>query len=351
MTAIMRKTGVVTDPSYLDHMPEANVPEQPSRLKRLYEALAENRRMDHLVHVPAALATPADILRVHTPEYLQRLSDTHGREQVVLTPDTMTSSGSFTAAMAAAGGFCEAVKAVVEGGVDNAFALIRPPGHHAERSRAMGFCLFNNVAVGAAYARQVCGIQRVLIIDWDVHHGNGTQHAFERDPTVCFFSTHQYPHFPGTGSFTSTGRGPGEGYTVNVPLPKGYGDGEYAAIYDTLLPPLVEAFRPELILVSAGFDTHRLDPMGAMCMSDDGFAVLTRCVMNLADQSCNGRLAMVLEGGYHIDSLARCVTGVLLELSDQTHHRVSEWTDTANQKKVRYAVTRSGHVHRRYWKN
>ncbi len=351
MGIAMRKTGIVMDACYLDHVPEGNIPEQPDRLNRVYRMLAEHRLLDDLVRIPSTLAMPEDILRIHTADYLQRLCDTHGREQVVLTPDTMTSSGSFTAAMTAAGGFCAALTDVVEGRVGNAFALVRPPGHHAERSRAMGYCLINHIAVGAAFARHVCGVDRVLIVDWDVHHGNGTQHAFERDPGVLFFSTHQYPHFPGTGTFTSTGRGPGEGYTMNVPLPKGYGDGEYAAIYSNLLPPLAEAYRPQLILVSAGFDAHRLDPLGGMVMSDTGFAVLTRCLMELADRHCGGRLAMVLEGGYHVDSLGQCVSAVLREMSDQTRHRVDESAETASPKKVSYAVTRCRHVHQRYWRN
>ncbi|MFH1983097.1 MAG: histone deacetylase [Pseudomonadota bacterium] len=348
---MMRKTGIVTDAHYLGHVPEEHIPERPARLASIYRNLTESRLITELTSLPAVTAAPEDILKVHTPEYFQRIASTAGRDQVILTPDTMTSAGSFDAAMLAAGGFCAAVAAVLEGRVDNAFALVRPPGHHAERSRAMGYCLFNNVAIGATFARRAFGISRILIVDWDVHHGNGTQHIFEDDSGVFFFSTHQFPHFPGTGHFTSTGRGRGEGYTMNVPLPKGYGDGEYAAIYADLLPPLVEAYQPEIILVSAGFDTHRLDPMGAMNMSEDGFAVLTRCLMSLADQFCGGRLALVLEGGYHIETLGGCVDAVLREMSDKTHARVAACADTAQKKKVNYAVSRCRHVHQRYWKN
>lgn len=346
-----RITGIVTDARYLDHVPEGHIPERPARLEGIYRRLKERHLDTSLIPIPAVLAAPGDILRVHTPEYFQRLSSTADRDQVILTPDTMTSSGSFEAAMLAAGGFCAAVSAVIKGSVENAFAIVRPPGHHAERSRAMGYCLFNNVAIGAAFARQAFGLKRILIVDWDVHHGNGTQHVFEDDSGVFFFSSHQFPHFPGTGHFTSTGRGSGEGYTMNVPLPRGYGDGEYAAIFEDLLPPLAEAYKPEMILVSAGFDTHRGDPMGGMKMSAQGFAVLTRCLVSIADRCCEGRLAMVLEGGYHIDSLGGCVEAVLREMSGLTQANIAACIGSASKKKVFYAVSRCRHVHQRYWEN
>ena len=214
----------------------------------------------------------------------------------------------------------------------------------------MGFCLFNNVALAAEFARKNLGMERVLIIDWDVHHGNGTQHLFERDPAVLFFSIHQYPHFPGTGFFTEAGIGPGEGYTVNLPIPRGYGDGEYVAILSAILPPLAEEFRPDLILVSAGFDMHPEDPMGGMQVTSRGFSGMTRCIMELADQCCGGKLVLSLEGGYCIDAIGEVVKAVLMELAGLTCCHLPDMVDQARPKKVLYALKRSVNVQRQYWK-
>ena len=251
----------------------------------------------------------------------------------------------------AAGGLFEAITGVVDGIVDNAFVLARPPGHHAEKSRAMGFCLFNNVALGAAFARKALGLKRVLIVDWDVHHGNGVQHIFEQDPSVFYFSIHQYPLFPGTGVFTETGRGPGEGYTINIPLSRGYGDGEYLLFFDKILWPVAQMFKPELILVSAGFDTHRKDPIGGMRMTANGFAALTRSLMELAETCCHGRLVMTLEGGYHLEALKQSVKAVLREMADQTYTSPTGVLAGANIKKAGPAIFRSIKVHGIYWEN
>jgi acetoin utilization deacetylase AcuC-like enzyme len=291
-----------------------------------------------------------EILWVHSLDHFRRLAATRGKEYWSFTPDTYASGGSFYAALLAAGGIFEMIERVSSGELKNGFALVRPPGHHAERNRAMGFCLINNVALGARFARRALGVKRILIVDWDVHHGNGTQHCFEGDPSVLFFSIHQNLKFPGTGLFTDVGRGEGEGRNVNIPLSKGYGDSEYVAIFERLLKPVALEFEPELILVSAGFDTHKDDPMGGMRMTAEGFGALTRSVINMADRCCGGKLVLSLEGGYNLPALENSVKEVLKELSGLAASEVTELAAQANRKKMKYAQERCLHVHRQYWK-
>ncbi|MBW1922769.1 MAG: histone deacetylase [Deltaproteobacteria bacterium] len=314
----MRRTGIVRDVRFMDHLPGVGHPESPDRLRVIYDMLDGSDMAGAFHEIPTREATEEELLSFHTPRYLERVAATRGRDFVSLDPDTATSPGSYDAALLAAGGLCEAVSRVLEGELDNAFALVRPPGHHAERERAMGFCLFNNVVIAARYAQRSHGIERVLIIDWDLHHGNGTQHAFEDDSTVLYFSTHQFPYYPGTGSAAQTGVGDGLGFTVNIPLSVGHGDGEYMAIFEQVLAPIGRSFDPGLILVSAGFDIYEGDPLGGMRVTPEGFAGLTRSVMDLADASCGGKLVVTLEGGYHLSGLRESVKAVLRELSDQT---------------------------------
>ena len=235
------------------------------------------------------------------------------------------------------------------GDLANAFALVRPPGHHAERNRAMGFCIFNNIAIGARYALSAHGLERILICDWDLHHGNGIQHLFEKDPTVFYFSIHQYPLFPGTGLYTETGLGAGEGYTMNIPLNRAFGNGEYITLTRQLLFPLARAFRPDLILVAAGFDTHLRDPMGKMRLTRTGFAALTQMVMACAEETCHGRLVLVLEGGYHRKSLARSIDKVARVLSGTFSVDIDAIAATAKAKLPAAAIRRCAHVHQPRW--
>jgi acetoin utilization deacetylase AcuC-like enzyme len=214
----------------------------------------------------------------------------------------------------AAGGVLVAVDRVMEGEIENAFAMVRPPGHHAESNKGMGFCLFNNVAIAAHYARQKHLLERILIIDWDLHHGNGTQNSFYEDPQVLYFSTHQYPYYPGSGSVDEDGQGRGKGFTVNVPLPGGQGDQDFAAIFKEILRPIASQFKPQLILVSAGYDIYFQDPLGAMDVTPEGFAILTSLIMDMAQSSCQGRVVITLEGGYHLDGLRDSVKATLKEL-------------------------------------
>jgi acetoin utilization deacetylase AcuC-like enzyme len=344
-------TGIVRDTRYLDHRPEAGHPECPQRLASIHEALDESDLMPLLTPVSPRPARSRELLWIHSEDHIRRLEATSDGPIQAISSDTQTSGESYRTARLAAGGLFEAIRQVVEGRLANAFALVRPPGHHAEKSRAMGYCLLNNVALGAAFARRQLGLERVLIVDWDVHHGNGTQHAFEDDPDVLFFSMHQYPLFPGTGHYTETGRGRGEGFTVNLPLPRGCGDGEYTLLLETLLKPMARQFCPDLILVSAGFDTHRSDPIGAMKMSCVGFAWLTRTLMDIAEDCGHGRLVLCLEGGYHLGALGNGVATVLAELAGKTRSDLSRAAGEADQRKVAYVLKRAGSVHRRFWRS
>lgn len=350
MTNNKNITGIVRDKRYMDHVTGTGHPEHHSRLKAVCAMLDAPDVMGLFTEIIPREAEKEEIALIHSPEYIDRIAATQDKKHTSLTPDTHASSGSYKTALLAAGGLFLAISKVVSGELRNAFALVRPPGHHAERSRAMGFCLFNNIAIGAMYAREILGLNRILIVDWDVHHGNGTQHSFEQDSSVLFFSVHQYPLYPGTGLFTEAGRGKGEGFTVNVPLPKGYADPEFVAIFEKLLRPIAMEFAPELILVSAGFDTHKSDPVGGMKMTSAGFAALTRSLMEIADLCCDGKLVLTLEGGYNVKALADSVKAVLKELSDITVSQVSEMAARARKRKLDYALHRSMHVHRQFWK-
>ncbi|MCP3952177.1 MAG: histone deacetylase [Desulfobacterales bacterium] len=345
------KTGVVRDKQFLEHRPAPAHPESPDRLKAVYGLLDSLDFQDRLLNITPRPATREEILLVHAPEYLDMLAATAGTETCALTADTHVSAGSYKTALLAAGGIFAAIEAVVTGALANAFALVRPPGHHAENSRATGYCLFNNIALGAMYARKILGLDRVLLVDWDVHHGNGTQHAFEQDSSVLFYSIHQYPHFPGTGFFTETGRGAGEGYTVNIPLSKGYGDGEYVFFLEHLLRPVALEFQPDLIIVSAGFDTHAEDQMGGMRMSATGFAAMTRVIMNIAAACCAGKLVLTLEGGYHLTALKDSIHAVLLEMSGQSFTDIHKIAEQAEKGKIRHVLKRFLPVQNRFWHN
>ncbi len=342
-------TGIVMDKRFLSHCPAEGHPENHRRLEVIYQGLANLKTESPLVYVKPRQATSKEITWIHHPRYERNIAATSGQPEVHLTPDTHTSAGSYTAALLAAGGMFEALTQIKAGTIQNALVLARPPGHHAEQSRAMGYCLFNTVALGAKFAQNELGLKRVLIVDWDVHHGNGTQHAFETDSSVLFFSLHQFPMFPGTGIFTETGHGKGEGYTINIPLPKGYGDGEYLALFESILKPITMTFKPDVILVSAGFDTHRSDPIGGMQMTADGFAGMTRILMDLADRCCAGRMALCLEGGYHLKALQKSIERVILELTGTTRSVIDEMIARADPAKVDYAIKRCTHVHQNYW--
>lgn len=304
----MGKTGLVYHPVYLDHDMGAGHPESPDRLRAIIQQLEKSGTAARLTKIEPRKANDEWITLVHTSNYVAALNQhapTSGR--VPLDPDTSMSPGSLTAAYLAAGGVLAAVDAIMAKQVDHVFCAVRPPGHHAEAGRAMGFCLFNNVAIAARYVQKKHGLSRVLIVDWDVHHGNGTQHSFEDDPSVLFFSTHQYPHYPGTGRATERGKGAGEGFTINVPMEAGGGDDTYRAIFQKSLVPAADDFKPEFVIISAGFDAHKDDPLASMGLTEDGYADLTGIVAGIAKRHAKGRILSSLEGGYNLTALSLSV--------------------------------------------
>ena len=346
----MGKTGIVRDKRYIDHQPGAFHPESPQRLEVIYASLDEPDMSGRFHDIPARRAKNEELLFVHSAEYINMVAKTEGKEHQSLDPDTTTSPGSYEAALLAAGGLCQAISMVVSGELDNAFALVRPPGHHAEMGRGMGFCLFNNVAIGARYAQEYQSLKRILIVDWDLHHGNGTQHSFEEDPSILYFSTHQHPYYPGSGAFQEKGVDKGEGFTVNVPMSVGHGDGDYVAIFEKILKPIALEFRPELILVSAGFDIYENDPLGGMRVTPNGFAGLTRSIMEIAKICCAGKVVITLEGGYNLEGLRSSVKAVLNELSDLSETHLENIVSQADQNKLDNIMKNVFQVQGRYWK-
>jgi len=313
----MAKVGIVLDKLYVDHDNGPGHPETFERVLAIVDMLNFTKMMDEVIRIEPRDATREEITLVHSLEHYNKIASTKGKPRVFLDADTTTSAASFDAAVRAVGGTISTIDSVLNGKVDRAFPIVRPPGHHAEADRPMGFCLFNNVAVGAAYLTEVKGLERVLVIDWDVHHGNGTQHIFEDSSKVLYFSTHQFPFYPGTGAAEEIGTGEGKGYTVNVPLQPEMGDNEFIRIFDEILRPVIEQYKPEFILVSAGFDIFFEDPLGGMKVTPEGFAKLTRQLTDQADKICNGNIIFLLEGGYNLDGLWISTKEMLEELLDK----------------------------------
>ncbi len=312
----MRRVGFITDPRYLEHLTGPAHPERPERLEAITGRLSASGLAGDLVALEAAPAPLEWIGKVHDPGYIRRVRETCEEGIPILdSMDTGISERSFEIALLAAGAGLAAADAVASGEVAAAFAAVRPPGHHALRDTAMGFCLFNNAAIVARYLQMKHGLDRVFILDWDVHHGNGTQEAFYQDPTVFYASIHQYPFYPGTGGARETGAGPGEGFTLNAPMRAGSGDDDYRRVFDRTFVPALQSFRPNAVVISAGFDAHRRDPLAQMELTEEGFAALSRTVLQAAASACPGRLVSLLEGGYDLEALASSVEahlGVLL---------------------------------------
>jgi acetoin utilization deacetylase AcuC-like enzyme len=303
------RVGLVYDPIYLEHDTGDHV-ENPRRLVETLSHLTKTGIKDKLTSLTPRPASVEELETIHAPEYISHVKAKAASGGGWLDPDTVISEKSYQAALYAAGGVMVAVEQVMSGTVDSAFALVRPPGHHAVRDRAMGFCLFNNVAIAAKFALTRFSLERVLIADFDVHHGNGTQEAFYGDPRVLYFSTHEYPFYPGTGWRDETGSGEGEGTTVNVPMVGGWGDEEYLRAFNEILVPVARRFEPQLILVSAGFDAHWADQLAMMQVTVTGFARMAMILTQQAAELCQGNLVLALEGGYNLQALASSVKAV-----------------------------------------
>jgi acetoin utilization deacetylase AcuC-like enzyme len=304
------KVGLIYDPVYLTHETGSHV-ENKERLTAIMSSLEETGLNDKLTMITPRAATVDEVALVHAREHISRVEAQCARGGGWLDPDTVTSPGSYEAALYAAGGVLTGIDEVMTRRVDSAFALVRPPGHHATCWHAMGFCLFNNIAIGAKYALANYNIERILIADFDVHHGNGTQDTFYADSNVLYFSTHEYPFYPGTGSIDETGTREGEGFTVNIPLIAGWGDEEYQAVFEDVLAPVARRFNPQLILVSAGYDAHYADGLAMMQMSVSGFARLVEILKLLADTLCQGKILLTLEGGYNHEALSSSIAATL----------------------------------------
>jgi len=307
--------GLVYHPIYLEHDTGYHC-ETAERLTTILSYLENTGTMDKLIAVQPQAATVEQIARVHSPSYISGIESFAKRGGGYLDGDTVASPQSYQAAIYAAGGIISAVDAVMSRDVTYSFALVRPPGHHAVHDAAMGFCIFNNVAIAAREAIAKYRLERVLIADFDVHHGNGTQDQFYSESSVLYFSTHQYPFYPGSGGVGEIGAGEGEGYTVDVPMPGGCGDSEYMRAFEEVLTPVTKRFKPQLILVSAGYDAHWADSISSMQVTTSGYGKMATIVKSLADELCQSRLVFALEGGYNIEALAESVDATINVLLD-----------------------------------
>lgn len=349
----MPQTGIVRDNRYMDHVADGYHPESQERLEALYGMVEEPGMKGKYVEIQPRMASQEELESIHVPAYIKLVASTAGRRMTMLDPDTYACSKSYETAKLAAGGTLAAVDKVIQGEIDNAFAFIRPPGHHAEANRAMGFCLFNNVAIAASYALKDRNVRKALIVDWDLHHGNGTQHSFYERADVLYFSTHQYPYYPGTGFFSETGSGPGRGFTVNVPLTAGPGDGEYAKIFEEILEPIALEFKPGIVFVSAGFDIYFRDPLGGMKVTPRGFANLARIILDIAEKACKGKVVFVLEGGYDLEGLRDSAREVLKTMSGEilAGGRDGKMSKRADPGLIDSVLKKVKEAQKPFWKN
>jgi acetoin utilization deacetylase AcuC-like enzyme len=339
---------VISTERFAEHQTPPGHPECPERAEVMDVVASEWRRKGGEVVAPRE-ATREQLARVHGGEHLRRISETAG-SAVALDPDTYTSPETYEVALLAAGAAVDGVERVMGGGHKRVLAMVRPPGHHAEHERAMGFCFYNNVAVAAAHAKTL-GARRIAIVDYDVHHGNGTQHIFESDPSVLYVSTHQYPYYPGTGAADEIGVGPGAGYTVNLPLEAGAVNADYRFVFDAVVLPVLKQFAPDLMLVSAGFDAHERDPLGGMRLTSDAFAAMTAQLRAIAEECCGGRLVLVTEGGYDFRALADSLLAVVGVLASETTPPAA-WTaaDGAEPSRGRASADAAARLLRSHWR-
>jgi len=341
----MRKTMVVVDRRYMNHFAGQLHPERPARIAAMIE-MAESLKRSALKHSAPRAASMEELMLCHSQAYVGSVERTANSERTDFDPDTHASAETWTTATLAAGGVLTAVEAVLDGEVENAFAVVRPPGHHALPQSAMGFCFFNNVAIAASWLIKVRRMRRVLILDWDVHHGNGTQEIFYESPEVLYMSIHQYPFYPGTGWLDQIGTGAGAGFTVNAPMPATFGDNEYLRAFDQLLMPIAQQFKPEFVLISAGFDAHYRDPLGGMRITEAGFLEMTRRLQLLADECCEGKMVAALEGGYDLRALADCGRIVIDELGRDSEEHITAARDGQRAVPI---IQRASYFLKDYW--
>ena len=373
----MSSLAIIKDDRFMEHNPGDGHPESPDRLRVIHELI--DKEFSALPIIQPRLAAENELALIHDPFYIRTVASTEGKTHSQLDPDTGLSARSYEIARLAVGGLLNAVDALLvipphlnplpagertsghpplpsgeRAGVRGdsepltphaVFAFVRPPGHHAEPGRGMGFCLFNNVAIAAEYAKKKYNLKRILIVDWDLHHGNGTQRAFYDDPSVLFFSSHQYPYYPGSGGFDQIGNNKGEGFTVNAPFPSGFGDQEYRAIYETILTPIALEYKPELVLVSAGFDPYVKDPLGGMKVSAEGFGALAGIVKDIAEKTCAGKVLITLEGGYNPEGLRNGVRAVLKTFLGQGTQLSAPAPETAAA-----VINKIREVQKKYWR-
>lgn len=335
---------LLSDPRFFQHRSSAYHPERPERLDAANAAIERARSSHGLTFTPIAprAATPEELCRVHDPKFVEALSQLRG-EDGYIDADTFVGPESIAVAELAAGGTVALVEALLEGSVQRGVALVRPPGHHARPAQAMGFCLFNNVAVAAAAAR-ARGLDRVAIIDFDVHHGNGTQEMFYDDPHVLYVSTHQFPFYPGTGAVEEVGEGEGEGFTINVPLRAGGGDAIYRGAFERVILPALDEYRPELVILSAGFDASARDPLAEMSLSADAFGWMSRELRRVADRHAQGRVLLTLEGGYDLIALEAGLLSATRGIIEGTAVDIARDLDHED-------LERAGEVAARLWKS
>ena len=341
----MLKTGLISDRRFIKHFAGRSHPERPERAVVMND-MAEQLDRDGLFAMSPREATADELQLVHEPAYVAEVARSASMSRYDFDPDTHTSPESFQTAVLAAGGVLAAVEAVMDGAVDNGFSIVRPPGHHALASRAMGFCLFNNVAIAAAYLVRRRGLKRVLVVDWDVHHGNGIQDIFYDSAEVMYFSTHQFPFYPGTGGLDEIGAGAGAGFTINAPMPATFGDEEYLRVFDEVLTPIARQYRPEFVLVSSGFDAHFRDPLGQMRVTEAGFSALARRVKRIAAECCANRMVAALEGGYDLHALVESGRCVIEELGRDPEEPMNS---AQNGTRVTPIIERSRYFLSRYW--
>ena len=304
----MARTAFITHPQMLEHTNGPGHPERPERLDAITKTLQKQQITQKTIEFTAAPTALESIAQIHDKGHIDKIRTLSDMNKLLpISPDTTVSPATFEAACLASGAVQQVIDALAQNQVDNGFCAVRPPGHHAERNQAMGFCYFNHIAIGARYAQQNHHFDKIAIIDWDVHHGNGTQHSFESDPSVFFFSIHQSPHYPGSGAHHEQGIGAGQGTTLNVPVPQGSDDTDYLRIFRSELRPALDRFNPDLIMLSAGFDAHRADPLGDILLTEDGYGDLTREVLDMARDYCQGKVVSVLEGGYDLAATATSV--------------------------------------------